>query len=39
MFSRIAMYFYWISLFNGISTFISYLIPKPCLLKDNSDTI
>ena len=26
-------------LFNGISTFISYSIPKPPILKDTSDTI
>ena len=28
-----------LSFFNGISIFLSYLMPKPSLLKNNSDTI
>ena len=28
-----------VSLFNGISTFVGYLISKPFLLKNNNDTI
>ena len=28
-----------VSLFNGISTFVSYLMPKPSLLKNNTGTI
>ena len=28
-----------VSLFNGITTFMSYLVPNPSLLKDSSDTI
>ena len=27
-----------ISLFNGISTFLGYLIPKPSFYKNSSDT-
>ena len=29
----------WISLLNGISTFLDYLMPKPALWKNNSYTI
>ena len=28
-----------VSLFNGISTFVNYLMPKLSLQKNNSDTI
>ena len=28
-----------VSLFNGISTFVGYLMPKPFSLKNSSDTI
>ena len=27
------------SLFNGLSTLVGYLMPKPSLLKNSSDTI
>ena len=29
----------WFLCFNGIQTFLVYLLPKPPLLKNNSDTI
>ena len=28
-----------ISLFNGISIFVSYFMPKPCFQKNNNDII
>ena len=28
-----------VSLFNGISTFVGYLMPKPSLLKNSTDSI
>ena len=28
-----------VSLFNGISTFMGYLMPKPCLLNNSSETL
>ena len=31
--------FFWFPLFNGISTFMSYLMPKPSLYKNSSHTI
>ena len=34
------MYVGWsVSLFNGILTFMNYLMPKPSLLKNSSGTI
>ena len=32
-------WFHLASLFNGISTFVCYLMPKPSLLKNNIDNI
>ena len=29
----------WVSLFNGISTFVDYLMPKPYFEKNSSDAI
>ena len=31
--------FKWVHLFNGISTFVSHLMPKPSLEKNSNDTI
>ena len=28
-----------VSLFNGMSTFVGYLMPKPSLLRDSNDSI
>ena len=38
---KFALYLVWFGLvpmFNGILTFVGYLMPKPCLLKKSSDT-
>ena len=33
------LWFGWVSLFNGISTFVGYLMPKPFSEKNSSGTI
>ena len=39
IFDNVSMSFDLVSLFNGISTFGGYLMPKPSLLKNSSGTI